>query len=63
MPLYQYQCKTCGEVFEKRMRWSEADRQPVCPRCQSPDTKRKLAAEPADRAAETEGGRLERRFR
>ncbi len=43
MPLYEYRCKTCGEVFEKMVRWSEADRSPVCPNCQSPDTQKKMS--------------------
>ncbi len=43
MPLYEYRCKTCGEVFEKMVRWSEADRNPVCPKCQSQDTQKKMS--------------------
>jgi putative FmdB family regulatory protein len=43
MPLYEYRCKACGEVFEKMVRWSEADRSPVCPNCQSPDTQKKMS--------------------
>ncbi|HEX9029149.1 MAG TPA: zinc ribbon domain-containing protein [Anaerolineales bacterium] len=43
MPLYEYRCKTCGEVFEKMVRWSEADHSPVCPKCQSQDTQRKMS--------------------
>lgn len=43
MPLYEYRCKDCGEVFEKMMRWSEADRSPSCPKCQSQDTQKKMS--------------------
>ncbi len=43
MPLYEYRCKTCGHVFEKMMRWSEADRSPVCPNCQGQDTQKKMS--------------------
>jgi putative FmdB family regulatory protein len=43
MPLYEYQCKACGEEFEKMMRFSEADQNPVCPSCQSPDTRKKIS--------------------
>ncbi len=43
MPLYEYRCKACGEVFEKMVRWSEADRSPVCPKCQSQDTQKKMS--------------------
>lgn len=44
MPLYEYRCNACGQVFEKMMRWSEADRTPLCPHCQSQDTKKKVSA-------------------
>ncbi len=43
MPLYEYRCKNCGEVFEKMVRWSEADRSPICPKCQSQDTQKKMS--------------------
>lgn len=43
MPLYEYRCKSCDEVFEKMMRWSESDRSPVCPTCQSPDTHKQIS--------------------
>lgn len=43
MPLYEYRCTACGQVFEKMMRWSEADRSPVCPNCQSPDTRKQIS--------------------
>ena len=43
MPLYEYRCSTCGEVFEKMVRWSEADRSPACPKCASPDTHKKIS--------------------
>jgi putative FmdB family regulatory protein len=43
MPLYEYRCNTCGEAFEKMVRWSEADRAPSCPQCQSLDTQKKIS--------------------
>ncbi len=43
MPLYEYRCKTCGEVFEKMVRWSEMDRAQVCPKCQSEDTQKQIS--------------------
>ncbi len=43
MPLYEYRCKACGEVFEKMVRWSEADRSPACPNCQSQETQKKVS--------------------
>lgn len=43
MPLYEYRCNTCGQVFEKMLRWSEADRSPICPHCESQDTNKKIS--------------------
>lgn len=43
MPLYEYRCNDCGEVFEKMVRFSEADQYPTCPYCESQDTHRKLS--------------------
>ncbi|HEX9012325.1 MAG TPA: zinc ribbon domain-containing protein [Anaerolineaceae bacterium] len=42
MPIYEYRCNTCGAVFEKIMRWSEADRAPACPNCLGTDTHKKV---------------------
>jgi putative FmdB family regulatory protein len=35
MPLYEYQCQTCGNSFEKLRRMQEADRELQCPECGS----------------------------
>ncbi len=43
MPIYEYECKQCGEPFEKMVPFSEADRLPVCPRCKSEDTRQKIS--------------------
>ncbi len=43
MPFYEYRCNSCGEAFEKMMRFSEASLNPVCPKCQSQDTQKKLS--------------------
>ena len=37
MPLYEYRCNTCGEIFEKKPNWSKADHNP---NCSSEDTKK-----------------------
>lgn len=44
MPIYEYRCKTCGHVFEKMMRWSDADSNPVCPNCQGQNTQKKMTS-------------------
>ena len=43
MPLYEYRCNECGGEFEKRLSFSETDRLPVCPRCESRNTQKKLS--------------------
>jgi putative FmdB family regulatory protein len=43
MPVYEYHCNQCGEAFEKMVRFSEADRAPVCPKCGAPDTRKKIS--------------------
>ncbi len=43
MPLYEYRCSDCGEEFEKRVSFSEAEQAPSGPACQSRNTKKKLS--------------------
>jgi putative FmdB family regulatory protein len=42
MPLYEYVCPECQQLFEKRVAIAEAD-QAACPRCGSQHTKRQLS--------------------
>ena len=43
MPLYDYQCNGCGEVFEIMLRFSEAGQPQLCPKCESKNTQKKLS--------------------
>lgn len=43
MPFYEYDCLACGETFEKLLRFSESDQLPVCPKCASAETQKKLS--------------------
>lgn len=43
MPMYEYQCNNCGEVFEEIVRFSEADLLPVCPTCGARETRKKIS--------------------
>jgi putative FmdB family regulatory protein len=43
MPIYEYRCNECGEAFEMMLRFSESDRIPACPKCESPNTQKKLS--------------------
>jgi putative FmdB family regulatory protein len=43
MPIYEYQCRDCGDEFEKMIRLSEADQKQICPTCRSQNTKKKIS--------------------
>ena len=43
MPLYEYHCNTCGENFEKMVRFSEQELAPECPECHSRDTRKRIS--------------------
>lgn len=43
MPLYDYECNECGEVFELMVRFSEAGNIQICPKCESKNTQKKLS--------------------
>ena len=43
MPIYEYQCESCGVSFEKFVRSMCATYQIECPKCQSTDCKKKLS--------------------
>lgn len=40
MPLYEYECESCGERFEELVRSSSARQKPKCPACGSDKTQR-----------------------
>ena len=42
MPLYEYDCPACGQVFEKLVRMSQAD-EVACPHCGNAHSKRHLS--------------------
>jgi putative FmdB family regulatory protein len=43
MPIYEYQCKSCGERFEKLVRTMTAEPKVDCPKCNSDQTARALS--------------------
>jgi putative FmdB family regulatory protein len=43
MPLYEYACQSCGQEFEKMVRFTETDRKPECPNCHGNETHKKLS--------------------
>jgi len=43
MPLYEYNCKSCGKNFDKITRYGTPDVEIVCPGCGKNESKRKLS--------------------
>lgn len=43
MPLYEYICDDCKEVFEELTGMSETENGPVCPACGSEKTRRQFS--------------------
>jgi putative FmdB family regulatory protein len=43
MPLYDFQCKSCGSTFEELVRGPVDQADLACPRCQSPEILRKIS--------------------
>ncbi|MFN8459492.1 MAG: zinc ribbon domain-containing protein [Anaerolineae bacterium] len=44
MPLYEFDCLSCGQSFEKLVRSAEAIKEVVCPICGQPHIQKKLSA-------------------
>lgn len=43
MPLYEYECKACGEQFEMLVSADKKDEAKACPACGSEDSARMLS--------------------
>ncbi len=43
MPMYEYECQTCGEKFEMRRGFSDADDDITCPKCGAQNVKRAMS--------------------
>lgn len=43
MPLYEYQCRSCGKTFEMLRRMKDADEDVTCPKCHSAGVERMLS--------------------
>lgn len=44
MPIYEYKCQRCGASFELLRRFSDADRDLICPECRSEEVKRLVSS-------------------
>jgi putative FmdB family regulatory protein len=60
MPVYEYECKTCGARFEKLVRTMTSSAEPAkCPECGSDNTARALsvfAAVSSEGSSKSSGG-------
>lgn len=43
MPVYEYQCETCGENFDLFVRSATQETKPECPRCGSSKVKKAIS--------------------
>jgi len=43
MPLYEYQCRSCGKTFEMLRRMKDADSDLECPHCHSEKVERQFS--------------------
>ncbi len=43
MPIYEFDCKECGEKFDKLVRSSAAQSEVVCPSCGSDEVKKRMS--------------------
>lgn len=57
MPFYEYQCSRCHATFEVRATFHEKEigLQPVCPNCQSAETRQVLTVGSFVRSGSSEG--------
>ena len=44
MPMYDFACRECGQVFEKKLRMSQSSDPQICPTCGSGETRRHMSA-------------------
>lgn len=44
MPMYDFACRDCGQVFEKKLKMSESSDTQICPTCGSGDTRRHMSS-------------------
>jgi putative FmdB family regulatory protein len=60
MPLYDYQCRDCGEVFEIRATFKQKEEglHPNCPSCESKKTEQVVSAPMVIRAGAGDGASL-----
>jgi putative FmdB family regulatory protein len=56
MPIYEYACKPCGEVFEELVIRSSDEDEIACPKCRSAKVSRVMSRPAAARSGEGASG-------
>lgn len=56
MPIYEYRCRECGKSFELLRRMQDADRDLICPECESKEVERLFSAFAAGGCGPNRGG-------
>ncbi|MBN2438232.1 MAG: zinc ribbon domain-containing protein [Deltaproteobacteria bacterium] len=56
MPLYEYQCRKCGQRFERLVSISDAVKRQPCPHCGGKDTEKQLSIFAAKSSSSSSGG-------
>ncbi len=57
MPIYEFQCKTCDQMFEELIRSSESWNEVVCPKCGSMSVHKKISSFNAPNASISSAGK------
>jgi putative FmdB family regulatory protein len=43
MPIYEFKCSTCGELFEVMGSFAEREKEHACPKCGSKEVKQAIS--------------------
>jgi putative FmdB family regulatory protein len=56
MPIYEYVCPGCGQPFEKRVSFSQADDPQPCPQCGNSHARRQISLVGSFSTGKSSGG-------
>jgi putative FmdB family regulatory protein len=48
MPIYEYQCRSCGTIFDTLRSLHDEDREVECPRCKEKNAERRISLTAGD---------------
>ena len=55
MPIYEYQCRSCGTTFDALRSLRDSDREVECPRCKEKNAERRISLTASDGATAKSG--------